>query len=454
VGDVGDLSSTDTASRERETGSRALSRASRASVARMKQDMEKNGERMDSMEAMLHTIMEQLTTGKGEASAEGTSRDETERKERGTPVAAAMVREATRQDESVATTDVGTARESRDAPGEEMRPAARRHIDAESCSQRSAQSLFEYKQDQLKAAVKYKRGLAIQRKKVAMALPKKIERRRAGSPSSEESEGEPMEVTYNIIGEAAGAVMGKGRSTLRLIIERTGCTDVDVGGHRSDQYRPVIIKANRMATVVAVKKIVKRLVKAHKDEKKVHHQMMLIKHDDGWGAKMPDDPAEAREVERNRALRQGGMRGARAGASATADADMVSPRKEGRKEGVGDNVKTEGRPRTPASNIYTERRSIKRDETPPVPGMFNGTHNMPGERGMPFDPSIKRARDEREAREKEQANQNNATKSTRDGWQQTKEDVDAQTEARAKDASATTTCMTRWRGKKLNRSFG
>ena len=94
---------------------------------------------------------------------------------------------------------------------------ARGHVDAEVASQRSAQSLFEYRQCQLKGTAKYKRGLAIQQKKVKMTTPKKIERARAGSLLSGESEGEPMEVTYNTQGDTAGTVMGKARSTLRLM---------------------------------------------------------------------------------------------------------------------------------------------------------------------------------------------------------------------------------------------
>ena len=79
-----------------------------------------------------------------------------------------------------------------------MRPRVRGNVDAEVASQRSAQSLVEYRQGQFEGAMKYKWGLAIQWKKVKMAAPKTIERARAGSSSSGESEGEPMEVTYNI----------------------------------------------------------------------------------------------------------------------------------------------------------------------------------------------------------------------------------------------------------------
>ena len=103
------------------------------------------------------------------------------------------------------TTDVGATRASRDAPGEETKPTTRGHADAEVASQHLAQSLVEYRQGQLKGTVKYKRGLSIQRKKMKMAMPKKIERACTGLSSSEESEGEPIEVIYNIQGEAAGA---------------------------------------------------------------------------------------------------------------------------------------------------------------------------------------------------------------------------------------------------------
>ena len=46
--------------------------------------------------------------------------------------------------------------------GGETQFTARGHVDAEVASQRSAQSLFEYGQGQLKGAVKYKQGLEIQ----------------------------------------------------------------------------------------------------------------------------------------------------------------------------------------------------------------------------------------------------------------------------------------------------
>jgi hypothetical protein len=109
--------------------------------------------------------------------------------------------------------------------------------------------------------------------------------------------GESMEVTYNIQGDAAGAVIGKARSTLRLIKERTKCIEIDVGGDRKARYRSVRIKASNMKTVVAVKKIMKRLVKDHADKDEVWHQTLLIKHDDGWGSGLPDNVEEARRVE-------------------------------------------------------------------------------------------------------------------------------------------------------------
>ena len=57
----------------------------------------------------------------------------------------------------------------------------RGHVDAEVASQHSTQSLFEYRQGQLQEAVKYKRGLTIERKKVKMTIPKKVEGARAGA---------------------------------------------------------------------------------------------------------------------------------------------------------------------------------------------------------------------------------------------------------------------------------
>ena len=53
------------------------------------------------------------------------------------------------------------------------------------------------------------------------------------------------------------------------------------------------------------------------------------------------------------------------------------------------------------ANIYEELRSMARDETPLTLGMFNGPHNIPGESGMPWDPVMKRARDEHKAHERE-----------------------------------------------------
>ena len=84
---------------------------------------------------------------------------------------------------------------------------------------------------------------------------------------------------------------------------------------------------------------------------------------------------------------------------------------------------------------------MTRDEIPPAPGMFNGTHNMPGESGMPWDPAMKRARDERESREKEDGVEHNEPRDTHDGWEQTQEDVKARAEARTDGASTTTRCM-------------
>ena len=58
AGTMGDMSSAD-------TRSGTMSRASRASMARMKRDMAKKDKRMDSMDTTLKAILEKLTTTGG-----------------------------------------------------------------------------------------------------------------------------------------------------------------------------------------------------------------------------------------------------------------------------------------------------------------------------------------------------------------------------------------------------
>ena len=60
---------------------------------------------------------------------------------------------------------------------------------------------------------------------------------------------------------------------------------------------------------------------------------------------------------------------------------------------------------------------------------------------MPWDPAMKHARDEREAREREDAGDQNEARNTRNGWERTQEDVKARAEARADGVSATTRYM-------------
>merc|ERR1712086_154653 len=150
-------------------------------------------------------------------------------------------------------------------------------------------------------------------------------------------------------------------------------------------------------------------MRAHGNEEEVLHQTALIEHDDEWGNRLPKDEEKAREIETRRALRQGGLRGARAGASAKADATADTP---GAGEGEADAPEATGshgdskvvadapQPSTPAINVYKDRRPMVRDDTPVAPEMFNGTHNMPGENGMKWDPAMKREQDERDARER------------------------------------------------------
>jgi len=105
--------------------------------------------------------------------------------------------------EALDTSDDVATRTSTDAPGDEERPRARDRISAEVASQRSAKS-------------------------------KTSGREKAGSSSADESEGGPMEVTYDIRGEAAGVVMGKAKNTLWLIKDCTGCISLEIGGDRGD----------------------------------------------------------------------------------------------------------------------------------------------------------------------------------------------------------------------------
>ena len=56
------------------------------------------------------------------------------------------------------------------------------------------------------------------------------------SSLSENSEDEYMVVKFSIPGEAAGAVIGTGRTTLKLIKERTGCQHIEVCGKRMDTH--------------------------------------------------------------------------------------------------------------------------------------------------------------------------------------------------------------------------
>ena len=83
-------------------------------------------------------------------------------------------------------------------------------------------------------------------------------------------------------------------------------------GNKGDKTRIVKFTVNKMKTVALVKRLVKKLAKAPKDKWEMQHQTMLIMHDNGLRATMPDYPEEAQEVERSCALRQGGLRGERA----------------------------------------------------------------------------------------------------------------------------------------------
>ena len=166
MGDKGDVSSADM--------SRTMFRASRAAVARIKRDMEKNGERMDSMEATLNTILERLTPGKGDATEGGTAWATDAMMGRVAPGTAEGSHDAAQRGDSMVAAGVDATKTSRDAPGEDTQPATQGRVDAEVSSQQSAQTSFEYRQRQLRGAVKYKRGLAIQRKKVKMAVSKKL----------------------------------------------------------------------------------------------------------------------------------------------------------------------------------------------------------------------------------------------------------------------------------------
>jgi len=82
-----------------------------------------------------------------------------------------------------------------------------------------------------------------------------------------------------------------------------------------------------------------------------------------------------------------------------------------------------------------------RDDTPVAPEIFNGTHNMPGENGMKWDPAMKRERDERDAREREDGTPHSEYRDTRDGWRRTHDEVNTRTTERNDGASATTRFM-------------
>jgi hypothetical protein len=136
-----------------------------------------------------------------------------------------------------------------------------------------------------------------------------------------------------------------------------------------------------MKTVVTVKKIVTRLVNAHEDKEEVLRQTKLIEHGGGWGARLPDDKEEVREVARRRALKQG-LRGARDGASTTADVAAAMPAKgtdgahelwENGSPGNQEEVKTEAQPHTPVDNICKEQCARTRARTPLMQGMFKRT---------------------------------------------------------------------------------
>ena len=59
-------------------------------------------------------------------------------------------------------------RTNRDAPGDETWPMAQGHGEAELSSGRSAQTMLEKKEGQVKGTVKYKRGLVIRKKREEM----------------------------------------------------------------------------------------------------------------------------------------------------------------------------------------------------------------------------------------------------------------------------------------------
>ena len=78
------------------------------------------------------------------------------------------------------------------------------------------QTRGECKKAQLKRAMKYKQELAICKKREAMTRPNGdgVEQMTLGLLSSDDSDDAPMVVSYSITGEAAGAVIGIGRTTL------------------------------------------------------------------------------------------------------------------------------------------------------------------------------------------------------------------------------------------------
>jgi hypothetical protein len=77
------------------------------------------------------------------------------------------------------------------------------------------------------------------------------------SSSSENSEDAYMVMKFSIPGEAAGAVIGTGRMTLKLIKERTGSRHIEVRGKRMDTHREVRVTIKTMAEGSRVQKAVK-----------------------------------------------------------------------------------------------------------------------------------------------------------------------------------------------------
>ena len=96
------------------------------------------------------------------------------------------------------------------------------------------------------------------------------------SASGDSKKGAHAEMTHCIQGEAAGAVIGKAKSTLQLIKDATGCIAIEVGGNRGDEQRPVRIKAHDMETVLVVREIVCGLEEAHDDRGEVERRTMRV----------------------------------------------------------------------------------------------------------------------------------------------------------------------------------